>query len=53
MIKRSKFEDARKLCDEYCTTKDRENPMYPHISSLRNMIKSAENKQKDSSELIK
>lgn len=53
MIKRSKFEDARKLCDEYCTTKDRENPMYPHISSIRNMIKSAENKQKDSSELIK
>lgn len=53
MIERSKFEDARKLCDEYCTIKDRENPMYPHISSLRTMIKSAENKQKDSSEPIK
>lgn len=48
MIERNKFEDAKELCDEYCTTKDRENPMYPHISSLRTMIKNAENKQKNS-----
>ena len=48
MIERNKFEDAKNLCDTYCMTNDKDNPLHPYISSLRTMIKNAENKQKNS-----
>ena len=46
-VDNKEFEKAKNLCDRLCTSKDMKNPIYPHIESLRKLIKNKEKKDEN------